>query len=265
MYLRQSHTAIIRAVSRQRYSTLLQPSSTLASINIDGNIDKQKVRCYNSSAQQQGVAGLILSDYDREKSKSHQQHNNVRWSSTLLPSASSISTDQDNRYAASTLSSNNNSSTTATANLNITYEEANNLTNEQIVQKLNELYTLLLTKVPKGFENFLPKGARTGGDNSSGGDDNDNNEDKNSDKDTKSSSDKKDTTKKSDSKKKKKKTFNSSGGFGSNNNNKKKQQQDRKKKEDEDMQSQLIGTTALLIAVLMARSIFDDDVNGGGV
>jgi len=245
---------------------LLQPSSTLAStIDVTHKPDTQKVRCYNSSSasqQQQGVASLILSDYDREKSKSH-QHNNVRWSSTLLPSASSISTDQDNRHNATSNPSNNNNSST-TANLN---EEANNLTNEQIVQKLNELYTLLLTKVPKGFENFLPKGARTGGDNSSSGGDNssgsDDNNDDEEDKDTKSSSDKKDTSKKSDSKKKKKKTFNSSSGFGSNN-NKKKQQQDRKKKEDEDMQSQLIGTTALLIAVLMARSIFDDDVNGGG-
>jgi len=263
MYLRQPHTAIIRAVSRQRYNNvLLQQLSTLSSTIDDINEENQKVRCYNSSASQQALASsLILSDYDREKSKSHQQHNNVRWSSTLLPSASSISTDQDNRHTNSNPSNNSNSSA---ANLNITYEEANKLTNEQILQKLNELYTLLLTKVPKGFENFLPKGARTGGDNSSGGDDNDNNDDKNSDKDTKSSSDKKDTSKKSDSKKKKKKTFNSSGGGFGNNNNKKKQQQDRKKKEDEDMQSQLIGTTALLIAVLMARSIFDDDVNGGG-
>ena len=138
MYLRQSHTAIIRAVSRRRQSTLLQPSSTLSSNIIDGSInpDKQKVRCYNSSASQQGAtASLVLSDYDREKSKSH-QHNNVRWSSTLLPSASSISTDQDNRHATTTSNPSTNNINSTAANLNITYEEANNLTNEQIVQKL---------------------------------------------------------------------------------------------------------------------------------
>jgi len=150
------------------------------------------------------------------------------------------------------------------------------MTNRQIVEKLNELYGLLLAKVPKGFENFLPKHARTGndsGDDDGGGDNNsddDNNNNNNGDK--KKKEDTKDAKKEaSKSSEKKKKASSSGGGFGSNsnnNNNKKKRQDDekkRKKKEDEELQQQLIGTTALLLLVLVVRSFLEDDSANGGL
>eukprot|EP00984_Skeletonema_dohrnii_P022708 scaffold11805_cov120-Skeletonema_dohrnii-CCMP3373.AAC.1 len=140
--------------------------------------------------------------------------------------------------------------------------------NQLIMEKLDELYSLLLAKVPKGFENFLPKNARTGNtnndnDNNSdgGGDGNNNDDDNNSDDDKdKSSKDADKQTSSSTSSKKK-----STGGFGSNNNNnksnknKKEEERKRKKKEEEEMQQQLAGTTLLLILVLMARSFLEDD------
>jgi len=139
--------------------------------------------------------------------------------------------------------------------------------NEQLVEKLEELYSLLLAKVPKGFENFLPKNARTGNSNNNGssGGDGDNDDDDNN-KDDKSSKDAADKETKSTSNSKK-----SSTGFGSSNNNnksnnknKKEEERKRKKKEEEEMQQQLAGTTLLLILVLMARSFLEDDSSTGG-
>lgn len=100
-----------------------------------------------------------------------------------------------------------------------------------LVETLEEF---LLARVPKGFENFLPKNARSGG----GGDDDDKNND-----------DKQDNNNKDKKEKKKSNNFN-------NNNN-------RKKRQDEETQQQLAGATLLLLAVLMARSLLEDDVMTG--
>ena len=141
-------------------------------------------------------------------------------------------------------------------------QDQNQHQNELLIEKLNELYSILLTKVPKGFENFLPKNARTGNTNSSDGESEGEGDNDDKDKSSKEA-DKKSSSSTSDSKK-------STGGFGSssnnsnnNNNNKKKntkeEERKRKKKEEEDMKQQLAGTTLLLILVLMARSFLDDD------
>ena len=115
-----------------------------------------------------------------------------------------------------------------------------------LLSTLEELYSqLLLTRVPKGFENFLPKNARSG----VGGDDNNDNND-NSPEDKK----KKEAKKSSDN--------NSSNG-GNNNNKKRRDEERRRKKQEEEMQQQLAGATALLIAVMMARSLLEDDVVSG--
>ena len=124
--------------------------------------------------------------------------------------------------------------------------------NQLLMEKLDELYSVLLTKVPKGFENFLPKNARTGNTNSSGsGGDNDSEDDDDKDKTSKEAK----SSSSADSKK--------SSGFSSNNNknnkNKKEEERKRKKKEEEEMQQQLAGTTILLLLVLMARSFLEDD------
>jgi hypothetical protein len=122
-----------------------------------------------------------------------------------------------------------------------------------LYEKLEELYSLLLTRVPKGFENFLPKNARTGV-----SDDNDTNSSPNED-------DKKKETKKSSEKA----SFGSGGGGGDNKKKKDEESRRRKKKEEEEkeMQQQLAGATLLLIIVMMARSFLEDDsgiVGGDG-
>jgi AFG3 family protein len=129
--------------------------------------------------------------------------------------------------------------------------------NQLLMEKLDELYSVLLTKVPKGFENFLPKNARTGNTNSSGGGgDNDSEDDDDKDKTSKEASS-------SDNKKSSSADSKKSSGFSSSNNknnkNKKEEERKRKKKEEEEMQQQLAGTTILLLLVLMARSFLEDD------
>ena len=191
----------------------------------------------------------------------------------MLPNLSHSADNQteDNNNRNRYTNTNNINNTAQAKSLNISYEEANAMTNQQIVHKLEELYSLLLTKVPKGFENFLPKNARTGGSGSDDGDGDSDNNDGDDDNDKKSSSKeaKKDDNKKSTSTKDSKKSSSSGGGFGSNNNNnnkkkKKEEERKKKKKEDEELQQQLFGTTLLLIIVLMARSIFEDETNPNG-
>ena len=99
--------------------------------------------------------------------------------------------------------------------------------------------------MPKGFENFLPKNARTGG-----GDDDD---------DTPQDTKKKEAKQKSSDNS----SNNSSGG---NNNKKRRDEERRRKKQEEEMQQQLAGATLLLIAVMMARSFLEDEngVSGDG-
>ncbi len=156
-----------------------------------------------------------------------------------------------------------------------TYTAANHHKQQQqqtILHILNDLLINLLssTKVPKGFENFLPRNARTGvggggsgeGEGNEGGDNNDNKKDKDSATSSSKSSDKKASSSSF--------SGDSSEGFGgdgnNNNNNKKKdEERKRKKKEDEEMLKQLAGTTFLLILVLIARSIFEEDSNPNGL
>lgn len=149
----------------------------------------------------------------------------------------------------------------------ISLEEAQSMTNHQIAQKLKELWPLLLAKVPKGFENFLPKNARTGNKAAVDGEIDDNNDGSNGDGDEDKDSDKKTKeAKKGSSKKSKESSGGGGGGGGFGNKNKKKQREEnqRKKREEEEMQQQLAGTTLLLILVLMARSLFDDESSGSG-
>jgi AFG3 family protein len=112
----------------------------------------------------------------------------------------------------------------------------------ELTKTLEELYSLLLTRVPKGFENFLPKNARTGNTDSNPPDD--------------------------DKKKEPKKNNNTQHQSSSSGGDKKKKEEEnrrRKKKEDEEMQQQLAGATLLLIIVMMARSFLEDDgVHMGG-
>ncbi|KAL7486133.1 hypothetical protein ACHAW6_011727 [Cyclotella cf. meneghiniana] len=112
------------------------------------------------------------------------------------------------------------------------------------------LFSPLLTRVPKGFENFLPKDSRTG--NDGGGD----GAKKDRSKETKPSDDKN--------------NGNNDDGGDQNNKKKKKREEEeerrRKKKEDEEIQQQLAGATLLLIVVMIARSFFEDDAaHPGGV
>lgn len=146
---------------------------------------------------------------------------------------------------------------------------------QTLIHNLNDLLITLLssTKVPKGFENFLPRNARTGGsggsgsgsDGNEGGDDsndiNKNEKNKESAASSSKSSDKKASSFSSESNE----GFGGSGGSGNNNNKKKEEERKRKKKEDEEMQMQLAGTTLLLILVLVARSIFEEESNPNGV
>lgn len=187
----------------------------------------------------------------------------------MMPSASPSTDQQEDAHSRSTSSL---SSTATAKSVNITYEEAQSMTNQQIVEKLNELYSLLLTKVPKGFENFLPKNARTGnqgGSSDDGGDGNKNDDDddnKNDDKNAKESDEKKEASKSTDSKKETNAFSSSSNNaFGSKDkktNKQSKEERKKKKKEDEELNKQLAGTTLLLILVLIARSFFDDESNG---
>jgi AFG3 family protein len=147
-------------------------------------------------------------------------------------------------------------SNTVDASMPSIISSAHHQKNQLLMEKLDELYSVLLTKVPKGFENFLPKNARTGNTNSSGGGgDNDSEDDDDKDKTSKEASSSDNKKSSADSKK--------SSGFSSSNNknnkNKKEEERKRKKKEEEEMQQQLAGTTILLLLVLMARSFLEDD------
>lgn len=148
-------------------------------------------------------------------------------------------------------------SNTVDASMPSIISSAHHQQNQLLMEKLDELYSVLLTKVPKGFENFLPKNARTGNTNSSGGrGDNDSEDDDDKDKASKEASS-------SDNKKSSSADSKKSSGFSSNSNkdnkNKKEEERKRKKKEEEEMQQQLAGTTILLLLVLMARSFLEDD------
>ena len=148
-------------------------------------------------------------------------------------------------------------SNTVDASMPSIISSAHHQQNQLLMEKLDELHSVLLTKVPKGFENFLPKNARTGNTNSSGGGgDNDSEDDDDKDKTSKEASS-------SDNKKSSSADSKKSSGFSSSNNknnkNKKEEERKRKKKEEEEMQQQLAGTTILLLLVLMARSFLEDD------
>eukprot|EP00804_Cyclotella_cryptica_P024580 CCRYP_020212-RA/>CCRYP_020212-RA protein AED:0.00 eAED:0.00 QI:380/1/1/1/1/1/2/100/959 len=133
-------------------------------------------------------------------------------------------------------------------------DERRRLETSSLVKQLDELYSLLLTRVPKGFENFLPKNARTGGEDDGHGHRPNGKKDDDNDNDGK--------------RKEAKKSNDKSGGGNNDKHNKKKEEEERrrKKKEEEDIQQQIAGATILLIMVMMARSFFEDDTaHPGGV
>ncbi|KAL7550882.1 hypothetical protein ACHAWF_014086, partial [Thalassiosira exigua] len=184
-----------------------------------------------------------------------------RWLSSVLPDAGSLSADRDERLRSSSAPTQSRQGQSQQPN------------NDEIIQKLEELCSLLLAKVPKGFENFLPKNARTGdggddgdgdGSNGDGGDGEDDDKNKKKGKDTK-----KEASKSSE----KEASSSSSGGGGggsgrkrSNKNGQRKESESqRKKREDEEQKQQLIGTGILLIVVLMARSLLEDDDTANNV
>ena len=264
-HLRQSRTAIVRTALRRRHVNNNCSNNTAAAATTTSIIGKSSWNdCggtdigynYNSNRWNSSSSSLLSSSASVMSSNNQEEDdtNNNRHTNFTTLEIPSLSSSL--------------SSSSSHSNLNVTYDEAQSMTNEQIYQKLNELYSVLLTKVPKGFENFLPRNARTG----NSGDDNDGEDNKNDndDDDTKSSNNKEAKAKKSSTKKTSKSS--KSGGFGSSSNNKRnneeEQRKKKKKKEDEDMQQQLIGTTILLIMVLMARSLFEDEngnsaLNGG--
>jgi len=248
-----------RGASASRHVVAARASSTL----ISPDVAQRHRRChsdYSATATTTTFRGLDgvgvgcrLGGRETFFYNGHNPFNDARWSSSMLPSPSPSDDREDNAFAGK-------NSTTAVNSHTLTMEEARSMTNRQIVEKLEELCTLLLTKVPKGFENFLPKNARTGG----GGDGGDGNEDDENDK--KSKEGKEATSKSSDEKTSSSTT--GGGGFGNNKNKKDKKRNEeerkRKKKEDEEMQKQLAGTTILLILVLMARSFLEDNDNASG-
>lgn len=157
----------------------------------------------------------------------------------------------------------------------MSYEEAQSLSRREILDKLEELGALLLTKVkvPKGFENFLPKNARTGnqgGSDGGGGDDDDGNDDSNEDDSSKDDKKAQGGDKATSTASKEKTTASADGGGGgsgghksgkdSKKNKRQKDEERRQKKaKDEEMQQQLAGTFVLLLLVLAARSFLDGD------
>jgi AFG3 family protein len=180
----------------------------------------------------------------------------------LLPSSSSSSVasmNDDRNYD----KSQHQSVATIHASPHDSSQQQQQQQNQLLMEKLDELYSILLTKVPKGFENFLPKNARTGNTNNNGGGEGDGNNNHEDDKDKTSSkeADKKSSSSSTSTDSKKSTGFGSSNNKNdsSNNKNKKEEERKRKKKEEEEMQQQLAGTTILLILVLMARSFLEDD------
>jgi hypothetical protein len=151
-------------------------------------------------------------------------------------------------------------------------------TPEGVETTLGSLISLLPTKVPKGFENFLPRNARTGdgGGGVGGGGDGDGGEGGHGkggggDHDDERNGKKKEGKERvaaaaassSSSKSSEKKS--GGGGFGNDKkNDDKRRDEERQKQQKEEEQMQLFGTTLLLILVLAARSFFDDDSSGGG-
>eukprot|EP00577_Skeletonema_sp_RCC1716_P003515 CAMPEP_0113427880 /NCGR_PEP_ID=MMETSP0013_2-20120614/31552_1 /TAXON_ID=2843 ORGANISM="Skeletonema costatum, Strain 1716" /NCGR_SAMPLE_ID=MMETSP0013_2 /ASSEMBLY_ACC=CAM_ASM_000158 /LENGTH=1000 /DNA_ID=CAMNT_0000316365 /DNA_START=29 /DNA_END=3031 /DNA_ORIENTATION=+ /assembly_acc=CAM_ASM_000158 len=261
-HLRQSRTALSRAAAKsskkQQQQQLVSAASLSATRPLPAAASRLQDRSYHS------LPAVINNQHhdDKKYHRSYNHHDNFfqhhRFSSSLLPSSSSSLNDDRNNSQ--------NQSVAINASHDSLQQQQQERQNQLIMEKVDELYSLLLAKVPKGFENFLPKNARTGNtdndnDNNSdgGGDGNNNDDDDNSDDKDKSSKDADKQTSSSSTSSKKKST----GGFGSNKNknnkNKKEEERKRKKKEEEEMQQQLAGTTLLLILVLMARSFLEDD------
>ncbi|KAL9184456.1 hypothetical protein ACHAXT_002542 [Thalassiosira profunda] len=252
-HLRQSRASLARAASRHRRADDLASPDGLSALSRACTTLSAPSANFEGQQRRDGVStsplfrGLSTSTgWDRGEYNNGFRGSDCRWSSSLLPNPT-ITSDEDSRPS-------NKSAQT----LNISYEDAQSMTNRQIVEKLNELCTLLRAKVPKGFENFLPKNARTGGDGGEG----DDNEEGDDNDDKKSSDDKKEASKSSDKKASSKNTG-GGGGFGGNNKKRNDDERKRKKKEDEEQMQQLAGTTLLLILVLAARSFFEDE-NGNG-
>ena len=238
-------------------------SSLLTASDIDIHRLNQQGRNYHGLPVLVNFHQQDEDDYKKKYNYHHNFQHNRQFSSSLLSSSSSsaaASMNDDSR------SGPQHHSNTVDASMPSIISSAHHQQNQLLMEKLDELYSVLLTKVPKGFENFLPKNARTGNTNSSGGGgDNDSEDDDDKDKASKEASS-------SDNKKSSSADSKKSSGFSSNSNknnkNKKEEERKRKKKEEEEMQQQLAGTTILLLLVLMARSFLEDDSatgSGGAV
>ena len=262
-HLRQSRTALTRAASSSVSKKQYIARATTVAEDRNRHIRPDVIRCQRERD-------------DDEKRKRHsgykhnfQQHRGFSCLS-FLPSSSSSAALSMNDDRTDCQQQSVSSINTASSHHSHNYIQRHQHLNIALIETLEELCSILLTKVPKGFENFLPKNARTGNTNNnsdggSGDGNNDDDKDKTAKEASNSSNDESSSTTSSDSKK----TSGPSNNNNShkNNKNKKEEERKRKKKEEEEMQQQLVGTTILLILVLMARSFFEDDAatGSGGV
>ncbi|KAL7459555.1 hypothetical protein ACHAWC_011360 [Mediolabrus comicus] len=259
--LRQSRAALSRTAATSSKKQLHRAIATPITAPLSSLLTASDINIHSLNQQGRNYHGLPVlvncHQQDDNKKKYNYHHNfqhNRQFSSSLLSSSSSsaaASMNDDSR------SGPQHHSNTVDASMPSIISSAHHQQNQLLMEKLDELHSVLLTKVPKGFENFLPKNARTGNTNSSGGGgDNDSEDDDDKDKTSKEASS-------SDNKKSSSADSKKSSGFSSSNNknnkNKKEEERKRKKKEEEEMQQQLAGTTILLLLVLMARSFLEDD------
>ncbi|KAL7443757.1 hypothetical protein ACHAXM_009040 [Skeletonema potamos] len=273
-HIRQSHTALARAAassSSKKQQQLVSSTSLSISRPLSSLPPAAAAIDVVQQRTQQDRRNLYINCQHDDKKKyyrnSYNHHHNFfqqhRFnSSCLLPSSSSSSVasmNDDRNYD----KSQHQSVATIHASPHDSSQQQQQQQNQLLMEKLDELYSILLTKVPKGFENFLPKNARTGNTNNNGGGEGDGNNNHEDDKDKTSSkeADKKSSSSSTSTDSKKSTGFGSSNNKNdsSNNKNKKEEERKRKKKEEEEMQQQLAGTTILLILVLMARSFLEDD------
>jgi AFG3 family protein len=232
--------------------------------HFQGRVDQQRRSQINVASAVHNIVISAGADGQHTKWERHRGHrqyyrsshgyvNGSRCFSSLLTNPSSSSSDDEQKHNSTALNYSTEQQPSST-----TTSTANDQT-QQLMDTLEDLYALLLARVPKGFENFLPKNARTSGDGDGdgNGDGSNNNED---DKDGKSKDAKKSSSKSSSSSS----TGGSSSGGGSNkNNNKKKEEERKRKKQEEEMNQHLAGATILLIIVMIARSFLEDESASG--
>lgn len=190
----------------------------------------------------------------RDHGRRHHDDFLYRFNSSMIPSAGpSIDRINDQKQNETWQST---SSLGSESSVPLTRPPLENMDRQQLIDTLDELYSLLLARVPKGFENFLPRNARTGNGNKGSDGDGDGNDD---------GDEKKDKEKKSKDAEKfsAKDDKSSSDNQNKKKNNKWEEERRKKRKEEEELQQQAAGATLLLILVLMARSFLEDDSPDG--